>query len=143
MMLPVVYGEESADYFLLSYSPGSSWNDSISYALQPGLKQHHEYLRELHRQDLIVMGGEIQPSAGEAMLSVMLLRTGSLEAAERIASQDPGVQMRLVQVEILPWRVNMSSMRVMQRRPAEVFDDPDQSFTIKRVDPDSRLNLDD
>lgn len=86
------------------------------------------------------MGGNVD---GDDALGVMLIRIGSLEEAEKLASQDPGVQMRLVRVQVTPWLVNMSSMRLVRHRPPARFDNPDQSFSIKRVDPESRLNIQD
>lgn len=73
----------------------------------------------------------------------MLVRTGSLEEATKIATQDPGVQMRLIRAEVVPWTVTMSSMRFVHRRPRAPIRDPDQSFSIKRIDLESRLNIED
>ena len=134
--------ETSPNYFLLTYSPGGSWNSTISYEEQPGLKKHHEYLQGLYVNDQLVMGGPVTGSAGE-FLSVMLLRTGSLEEAEKLASQDPGVQMKLVKAEVIPWSVDMSSMRFVRRKPQPPVENPDQPFTVKRIDLESRLNLED
>lgn len=138
-----VGAEDKANYFLLIYTPGSSWNEALGYERQPGLKKHHEYLRELHLNDQIVMGGDVSEDVSYDALSVMLLRTGSLEEAESLAAQDPGVQMRLVRTQVLPWLVDMSSMRFVRRRPSQPIEDPDKSFSIKRVDPESRLNISD
>lgn len=132
---------QEASYYLLTYYPGPSWNEALSYEQQPALKEHHEYVRKMHIDDLVVMGGEVV-EAGRRQLSVMLIRTGSLEEAERLAGQDPGVQQRLVRAEVLPWDVTMSSMRFVRRKPIPRIDDPDQTFSIKRVDPESRLNID-
>lgn len=133
---------EDTNYFLLKYLPGASWNRSISYEDQPGLKKHHEYLKGLHINDILVMGGTVDGvDSGE--LSVVLLRTSSLEEAEKIASQDPGVQMRLVRAEVRAWNLNMSSMRFVRRRPYNPIVDPGESFSIKRIDPESRLNISD
>lgn len=132
---------EDAGYYLLNYYPGASWNEAVSYEDQPGLKKHHEYLRELHLQDILVMGGPVV-GMGENRLSVMVLRTGSLEEAERLANQDPGVQMRLVRAEVWPWNVELSAMRFVRRAPPLNVQDPNQPFSIKRVDPESRLNMD-
>ena len=131
---------QEANYFLLSYYPGASWNEAVSYQEQPGLKAHHDYVREMHINDQIVMGGPLASSSRD-QLSVMLVRTGSLEEAEKLASLDPGVQTRLVRAEVLPWNVEMTSMRFVRRRPVDQIRDPDQTFSIKRVDPESRLNI--
>ena len=142
LQIPAQASAEDTNYFLLKYLPGASWNQAISYEEQPGLKKHHDYLKGLHINDILVMGGTVDDiDSGE--LSVMLLRTSSLEEAEKIASQDPGVQMRLVRAEVRAWNLNMSSMRFVQRRPYKPIVDPGQSFSIKRIDPESRLNISD
>jgi uncharacterized protein YciI len=130
------------NYFLVTYSPGASWNEALSYEEQPALKLHHEYLESLHVSDMIVMGGTAADN-DKGYLSVMLVRTGSLEEAEKMAALDPGVQTRLVRADVVPWNVTMSSMRFIHRRSQPPIHDPDQSFSIKRIDPESRLNIDD
>lgn len=130
------------NYFLVTYAPGASWNEAISYEDQPGLKQHHQYLQKLHINDLLVMGGPVT-DLNEEYLSIIVLRTGSLEEAQTIASQDPGVQTRMINASVVPWNVTMSSMRFVRRRAKAPVEAPDQSFTIKRIDPESRLNIED
>ncbi len=143
-----VYADKQGDspnYFLLTYARGNAWNEAMGYAEQPGLKKHHEYLEKLHINDQLVMGGEVlasEPGHGNELLSVMLLRTGSIEEAEKLIEQDPGVQMRLVRGEVVPWNVTMSSLRFVRRKAQPPIDDPAQSFSIKRVDTESRLNID-
>ena len=139
-LLPVK--AEEPNYFLLTYFPGASWNEALAYESQPGLKKHHEYLKQLHINDLIVMGGPITDMDSD-YLSIMLVRIGSQEEAEKLASQDPGVMTRLVRAEVVPWAVTMSSMRFLRRRPQVPINDPDQTFNIKRIDPESRLNIED
>lgn len=143
---------DEANYFLVIYTPGPSWNETLGYEKQPGLKKHHEYLEQLHLNDQIVMGGSVSEGiveglAGEPVindaLSIMMLRTGSLEEAKSAINQDPGVRMRLVRAQVLPWRVDMSSMRFVRRRPSQPIEDPDKPFSIRRVDPESRLNISD
>ena len=140
--LTAVCHAQEANYYLLTYLPGASWNEAISYEDQPGLKKHHEYLKELHINDLVVMGGVV-PDVSQDFLSVMLLRTGSLEEAQQLAERDPGVLMRLVRASIVPWDVNMSSMRFVRRKARPPIQDPDESFSIRRIDPESRLNIED
>ncbi len=130
---------EEANYFFIRYLPGENWNHLISYKDQPGLKAHHAYLQKLHINDQVVMGGLVSGEPG----SLMLVRTGSLEEAEAIARQDPGVETRIVKAEITGWNVQMSSMRFVRRQPVPPIKDPDQTFRLKRLDPESRLNLED
>lgn len=137
---PLLMADE-ASYFLVIYTPGPSWNEALGYEKQPGLKKHHDYLKDLHINDQVVMGGSVMEDMAYEALSVMLLRTGSLEEAKSLTIQDPGVQMRLVRAQVLPWSVDMSSMRFVRRRPSQPIEDPDKPFSIKRVDPESRLNI--
>ena len=46
-------------------------------------------------------------------------------------------------VECIIGSHDMSSMRFVRRRPSQPIEDPDKSFSIKRVDPESRLNISD
>lgn len=130
---------DGANYFFIRYLPGDNWNHSISYKDQLGLKKHHAYLRKLHINDQVVMGGLISGEPG----SLILVRTGSLEEAEAIARQDPGVETRIIKAEIRGWDVQMSSMRFVRRQPVPPIKDPDQIFRLKRIDPESRLNMED
>ncbi len=136
--------ESQPNYFLLTYAKGSNWNESISYNDQPGLKKHHAYLQGLHINDQLVMGGPVADVEGveSDLVGVMLLRTASLEEAHSLVDQDPGVQARLVYPTLIPWDARISSMRFVRRKPMPDIDDPEQSFSIKRVDPESRINLD-
>ena len=130
---------DDANYFLIRYLPGENWNHSISYKDQPGLKKHHSYLQKLHIKDQVVMGGTVDGEPG----SLMLVRTGSREEAEVIARQDPGVETRILKAEITAWNVRMSSMRFVRRQPVAPIEDPDQTFRLKRIDPESQLNIED
>ena len=49
---------DDADYYLLRYLPSVNWQERVSYEEQPGLAQHHKYLRELHITDRLAMGGQ-------------------------------------------------------------------------------------
>ena len=130
---------EEANYFLIRFLPGENWIPSISYQDQPGLLKHHSYLQKMHIKDQIVMGGLVSGEPG----SLMLVRTGSREEAEVIARQDPGVVTRILKAQITAWNVQMSSMRFVQRQPVQPIKDVDQTFRLKRVDPESRLNIED
>lgn len=131
---------EDANYFLIGYSAGASWNDAISYREQPGLKTHHDFIRDLNVGQRVVMAGSV-PGSVAGFVGVVLLMTDSREEAESIVSQDPGIQTRQLGAVIIPWDVSLSSLQVLRRKPAVQIEDPDQSFSIKRLDPDSRLNI--
>jgi uncharacterized protein YciI len=134
---PQLSGEEQANYFLLRYLPGDNWVQNISYAKQPGLKAHHDYLRRLHINDQVVMGGTTLDTVG----SMMLVRSTSLEQVRTLVEFDPGVRTRIVSVELIPWDVTMSSMRPVRRKAEASSAEPGQSYRLKRIDLDSRLNI--
>jgi len=138
LVSPSLVAAEEANYFLIRYLPGENWNHSISYQEQPGLKQHHQYLSDRQKQNQLMMGGPVTGEPG----SLMLVRTGSLEEAQAIAQQDPGVKTNILKTEITAWDVQMSSMRFVRREPMPPLQNPEQSFRLKRVDPESRLNID-
>ncbi len=118
-------------------NPGTNWNHAIDYIAQPGLKAHHRYLRQLYIDDQLVMGGPLPDGVG----SMVLIRTGSLEEATKLVQMDPGVQTKVITVEVMPWDVTMSSVRVVRRKPQPPEDDSEQSFHVKRIDLESRLNI--
>jgi uncharacterized protein YciI len=60
----------------------------------------------LLEQGLIVMGGPYLDDSGGMMVS----RASSLEEAERLAHEDPGVQSGLLTVEVKAWYVPMVSV---------------------------------
>ncbi len=129
--------DDPVNYFMIRYLPGENWNQSISYEQQPGLKSHHEYLRSLYLKDQVLMAGPVKDAAG----GLALVRTGSLEEAQALVRQDPGVVTMILKTVITPWAVQMSSVRFARRQPMVPIKDPEQSFKLKRVDPESRLNL--
>jgi uncharacterized protein YciI len=129
--------EEGTNYFLIRYLPGENWNSEISYEDQPGLKQHHLYLREQQTHGPLLIAGPLGGEPG----ALALVRTGSLEEAEAIARQDPGVKTQIVKAAVTAWDIQMSSMRFDKREPMPPLDDPEQPFRLKRIDPESRINI--
>jgi uncharacterized protein YciI len=130
---------EETNYFLIRYLPGENWNDDISYEEQPGLKHHHLYLREQQTHGPLLMAGPLGGESG----GLALLRTGSLEEAQAVALQDPGVKTKILRAEVVAWDIQMSSMRFDRREPMPALDDPEQTFRVKRIDPESRINIED
>jgi uncharacterized protein YciI len=98
--------EEPAVYYVLFHSPGPEWNDEFSFREQPGIGAHVGYMAGLLERGLIVMGGPYLDDSGGMMVS----RASSLEEAERLAHEDPGVQSGLLTVEVKAWYVPMASV---------------------------------
>lgn len=130
--------ESPPSFFLLTYSPGMNWNDAVPFAEQPGIKAHRTYLEGLYENDIVRMGGETADAPG----AVVLVRVGSKEEARSVASRDPAVINRILEVEVTGWRVDMSSMRHARRHQQPVRD-PYEPFRIERLDPDAPINLKD
>ncbi len=130
---------DETNYFLIRYLPGENWNNDISYEDQPGLKQHHQYLRDQQTNGPLAMAGPLVGEAG----GLVLVRTGSMEEAEAIARQDPGVKTKIVKPEVTAWDIRLSSMRFVRRQPMPPLDDPEQTFRLKRIDPEARINIED
>ncbi len=130
-------------YFLVRYSPGINWNHQIGYMDQPGLMAHHEYLNKLHASDQLVLGGPLLSEPG----SMSLLRIGSLEEANRLVEMDPGIQTRILNAELIPWNVELSSLMFVPHREEALPENPAESvegnYRLRRIDPDSRINLND
>ncbi len=125
-------------YYLLIYRPGPNWDDRVPFASQPGIKAHKAYLEELFGNDVVRMGGEIADQPG----AMALLRVGTRDEARAVADKDPAVLNRILDVDIVSWQVDLSSMRHMTRRQEPVRD-PNVPFRIERLDPDAPINLKD
>ncbi|MDZ7686367.1 MAG: YciI family protein [Gammaproteobacteria bacterium] len=133
-----VSAEEPPNFYLLEYRPGENWSESVSFADQPGIQAHIDYLEQLYVNDIVRMGGETVGQPG----ALVLLRVGSIEQAEAVAQRDPAVVNRILDYEVTGWRVEMSSMR-HSRRMQQPVRDPDKPFRLERLDPDSPINLKD
>ena len=126
-------------FFLVEYLPGEGFNPAISYRNQPGLRAHHAYLRKLHVNDQLVMGGA---ASGDAV-SVVLIRTATREEAEALINNDPAVATNQLRANVIDWSVDLSSMRFMPRQPMQPIADPDAPVRLRRIDSDSAINLED
>ena len=73
---------------------------------------------------------------------MMLIQADSLEEANRIASDDPGVRAGLLAIEVKEWRVRFSNMRFVKPRAERPEMKPDEAFKIKRLDPEAPVRQD-
>lgn len=128
--------EEAPGFYLLEYRPGVNWNSRVSWRDQPGIKAHREYLASLLDNGIMRMAGEIAGGAGE----LVLLRVGSSQQARAVAERDPAVINRILDVDVIAWRVEMSTMRHIPATRQSVRD-ADAPFTLERLDPDAPINL--
>lgn len=133
---PAAAEPEPTGFYILQYSPGSNWDEKYDYQSQPRLDQHQKYLAALHDNELIVMGGPFEGKSG----AMVIVRVNTLAQAQGIASRDPAVIDEVLEAEVTPWRVKMSSMRQFRRNPRGSRD-PDAPFRVERRDPDAPINL--
>lgn len=67
---------------------------------------HRAYLRDLKQQGIVIASGPFDPRVGGAIL--LRLNEPDVHAAlDRIRDNDPFVQQRLAQYELLPWNVTI------------------------------------
>lgn len=64
------------------------------------------YMARLLERGLLVMGGPYLDDSGGMMVS----RASSLEEAESLAREDPGVRSGLLRVEVKAWYVPLASV---------------------------------
>ena len=152
------FAEDAEKYFLVQYSPGANWDTELDYQSQPGLIEHHNYLQELnHHQQLILAGpilndkkssdkkssdkksSEMGSSESGAM---SLLRVTSMVEARRLISSDPGIMAKVLAAKIVPWQITVSSKRLVNRAKTRAVIDPEQTYRLKRVDPESQVKVD-
>lgn len=139
LILPAFAAAESApNFYVLRYSPGENWNNSVSFADQPGVRAHKSYLQEMYANDIIRMAGETADGPG----AIVLVRVGSMEQARAVAERDPAVINQILEVDVTGWRVDMSSMRHQRTNQQPVLD-PDLPFRIERLNPDAPITLKD
>lgn len=128
--------EETPNYYLVTYGPGLSWDASVAFDSQPGMKAHLSYLSRLHDNDIVLMEGPLVDAEG----AVMLVRTGSMEQAKRIVEEDPAIINRILTATVQGWRVEMSSMRQFKRVVPDVKG-PNEPFKVERIDPNAPITL--
>ena len=105
------------------------------YEQQADIEPHLEYWRGLYQREVLLMSGPFEDQSG----GMFLVRVADQAAAETLVSNDPGVQASKISATIQRWRVLTSAMR--NAKPVVLEVEPEQSFNIKRLDPDSPINL--
>jgi len=136
LLAPMVFADQTANFYLVTYSPGANWDRSVAFDKQPGMKAHLDYLAGLHDDDIVLMEGPLV----NRQAAVMLVRTGSMEQANRIVQQDPAVINKILSGSVEGWQVEMSSMR-QYRRVIPDIKSPNEPFKVERRDPNAPINL--
>jgi uncharacterized protein YciI len=87
-------------YFLGLLRRGPRWNETEGAEALELLPQHLRYLREQSEAGRYLLAGPVLDESDVA--GVLLIAAESIEAAQRIASQDPGVLAGRLAVEVHP-----------------------------------------
>jgi len=69
----------------------------------PILDAHRAYLRDLKARGWLLASGPLDPRHGGALL----LRVPDRDVLDRIRDEDPFVQAKVAQYELLPWQPNI------------------------------------
>lgn len=121
--------------YIVQFQQGENWSAKYKYESQPGIERHLKYWQNLYLQEILLMSGPFEDQSG----GLFLLRTKDRPTAEALLAGDPAVQSKLIEASIQKWRILTSAMRSMKPQLIEI--DPDQSFKVERLDPDSPINL--
>jgi uncharacterized protein YciI/uncharacterized protein YndB with AHSA1/START domain len=97
-------GDQPPSYQVLFHRPGASWQPGIPFRRQPGVEHHQGFMKHLHDDGLLVMGG---PFLDEESGGMAVLRAGSIDEAIRLAHTDPSIEAGLLTVTVRPWLVPM------------------------------------
>jgi uncharacterized protein YciI len=79
-------------------------------------REHLEYLHSLRIAGHIVANGPVSDQPDESLRGLAFYATGSLEAARRLANEDPAVQSGRLTVEIMTWLCRPGMMSRPGRR---------------------------
>lgn len=123
------------EFYVVQYEKGPSWTDGVRYEKQPGIKDHLDYWQSLYYREVLLMSGPWQDDSG----GIFVVRAADREMVQAITKEDPAVISGLITTKVNEWRVLSSAMRSV--RPTRIEINPDASFRLERLDPDSPLNL--
>ena len=95
--------------FVIEHSAGPAWVDGTPYPEQPGIERHIAFMRSLDERGVLILGGPFTDLHAGAPVGMALVRLGSQEEAEALASGDASVSAGLIRYRVRPWRVPMGS----------------------------------
>jgi uncharacterized protein YciI len=141
---------EAPNLFVLAYAPGVHWQQGAEFDAQPGSLAHQAYVQALYANEILVMAGPLDDGSRDAgsdnlpsdrLVSMILVSVASPDQALVIAKADPLYQAQVVQIKVLPWRVQLSSMHIRKRHLP--LSDEIAPYMLERIDPNSPINIKD
>jgi uncharacterized protein YciI len=94
-------------YQVLVHEAGPTWQPGVPFREQHGVESHMGFMRRLHEEGLLVIGGPFLDDADDLPVGMAIIRAPSLEDAERIAVLDASLAAGLLRVRVRPWLVPM------------------------------------
>ncbi|MEX0942237.1 MAG: hypothetical protein WD002_06790 [Pseudomonadales bacterium] len=130
--------EAADDLYVLLYSPGSNWDETLDYDAQPGIRAHAEHLMGLYDANILLLGGSLDGGRSE----LVVIQAKSRAQADKIAARDPAVINKVLNAEVKEWTLEMSAMRKFRRTVPQISD-PYGPFRLERESPESPINIKD
>lgn len=124
-----------SEFFVIQFQAGDGWVEGLRYEKQPRLRAHLEYWTDLYYKEILLMNGPWRDGTG----GIFIIRARDKETVETILSNDPGISAGVINASAEEWRVLNSAMRSV--KPIQIEITPDETFRLRRVDPDSPINL--
>ena len=102
-----VHSEEQAprpeNIFAIIHAPGEAWEEGVPFREQPLVMLHVQYMMGLLEAGSLVVGGPFLDDSG----GMAVVRASDLEAARKLASEDPSVGAGLLTFQLKPWMIAM------------------------------------
>jgi len=96
--------DTSGANFIIVLERGPNWLPGKSVSEQP-LREHGRYLLRLMESGKLVLAGPFLDEQG----GIILLKAADSAEAQKIANEDPGVQNRILQPAVHPFRIAFDS----------------------------------
>jgi uncharacterized protein YciI len=124
-------------WFLLDYRPAVNFVSGVALEKQPGAVEHAAFVRELHERGLLIMGGTV----GDRR-KVLILKSPSIRDPLEVSTQDPWAISGVMTIEVAPWQLDQSSVRVITKRKPLTRPDEDATFRIEGTNKDTPIRID-
>lgn len=93
--------------FLVTRTRGKRWNPERSLEEQEYWKEHAEFMDDLHRRGIVVLGGPISGTPDV----LLIVRAGNEAQIEQCLEKDPWVDIQLLRtLKIQPWELRLGSV---------------------------------
>jgi uncharacterized protein YciI len=90
-----------ATYYVALYEAGPAWVQGQPPLAQPGIREHGEYMDELHRRGHLRLGGPLVGDLDRLELAgaLLVIDAGSLEEARALVLADPALEADIMRLK--------------------------------------------